>query len=102
MPFTLSHAVLAPPLSKFSKGQLPIAALAIGCMAPDLYRLFTTETIALTHQWSGVLFPNLPIGLFFCLLWYLLYRPVIYRVLAIQHSLNIHSFDQFVAFSLME
>ncbi len=101
MPFTLSHAVLAPPLSKLSKGQLPIAALAIGCMTPDLYRLFTTETIALTHQWSGLLFPNLPIGLFFCLLWYLLYRPVIYRVLAIQHSLNIHSFDQFVAFSLM-
>ncbi|ENU25615.1 hypothetical protein F992_03359 [Acinetobacter modestus] len=65
MPFTLSHAVLAPPLSKLSKGHLPVAALAIGCMTPDLHRLFTQETIALTHQWSGILFPNLPIGLFF-------------------------------------
>ena len=101
MPFTLSHAVLAPVLSKLSKDQLPIAALAIGCMTPDLYRLFTIESISLTHEWSGLLFPNLPIGLFFCLLWYLLYRPVIYRVLAIQHSLNIQSFDQFIAFSLM-
>ncbi|WP_151768866.1 DUF4184 family protein [Acinetobacter colistiniresistens] len=101
MPFTLSHAVLAPPLSKLSQGHLPVAALAIGCMTPDLYRLFTQETIAITHQWSGLLFPNLPIGLFFCLLWYLIYRPVIYRVLGIQHPLHIHSFDQAVAFILM-
>ena len=41
MPFTISHAVLAPPLSKLSGGRLPIAALAIGCMVPDLFRLFT-------------------------------------------------------------
>ena len=101
MPFTLSHAVLAPPLSKLSRGHLPIAALAIGCMTPDLYRLFTTETIALTHQWSGILFPNLPIGLCFCLLWYLLYRPVIYRFLGIRHPLKIKSFDETVAFILM-
>ncbi|ENW95327.1 hypothetical protein F903_01079 [Acinetobacter sp. NIPH 298] len=101
MPFTLSHAVLAPPLSKISKGHLPIAALAIGCMTPDLYRLFTQGNIALTHQWSGILFPNLPIGLFFCILWYLLYRPVIYRLFAIQDPLHIHSFDRFIAFSLM-
>ncbi|NAR29410.1 DUF4184 family protein [Acinetobacter haemolyticus] len=101
MPFTLSHAVLAPPLSKLSKGHLPIAALAIGCMTPDLYRLFTPENITLTHQWAGVLFPNLPIGLFFCLLWYLLYRPVLYRLFAIRDDLNIHSFDSFIAFSLM-
>ncbi|MCH7336500.1 DUF4184 family protein [Acinetobacter sp. NIPH 2699] len=101
MPFTLSHAVLAPPLSKLSKGHLPIAALAIGCMTPDLYRLFTPENFALTHQWSGILFPNLPIGLFFCILWYLLYRPVIYRFLGIQHALNIKSFDAAITFSLM-
>ncbi|MGR0305385.1 DUF4184 family protein [Acinetobacter beijerinckii] len=101
MPFTLSHAVLAPPLSKLSKGHLPIAALAIGCMTPDLYRLFTQQSIDLTHQWSGILFPNLPIGLCFCLLWYLIYRPVIHLFLGIRHTLNIKSFDNFIAFSLM-
>ncbi|ENX12098.1 hypothetical protein F895_03609 [Acinetobacter sp. CIP 64.2] len=101
MPFTLSHAVLAPPLSKLSQGHLPVAALAIGCMTPDLYRLFTQETIAITHQWSGLLFPNLPMGLLFCLFWYLIYRPVIYRVLGIQHPLHINSFDQAVNFILM-
>ncbi|MFM6905972.1 MAG: DUF4184 family protein [Acinetobacter tjernbergiae] len=101
MPFTLSHAVLAPPLSKLSKGHLPIAALAIGCMTPDLYRLFTQANIALTHQWSGLLFPNLPIGLFFCLLWYFIYRPVSYRFLGLKDPLQINSFDDVVAFSLM-
>lgn len=101
MPFTLSHAVLAPPLSKLSQGHLPVAALAIGCMTPDLYRLFTQENIALTHQWSGILFPNLPIGLFFCLLWYLIYRPVTYRCLEIRHPLNIHSLDDFISFSFL-
>ena len=101
MPFTLSHAVLASPLSKLSKGHLPVAALAIGCMTPDLHRLFTQETIALTHQWSGILFPNLPIGLFFCLLWYLIYRPVSYRFLGIKDPIKISNFDDAVGFILM-
>lgn len=101
MPFTLSHAVLAPPLSKLSKGHFPVAALAIGCMTPDLHRLFTQVNHNLTHQWSGVLFPDLPIGIFFCLLWYLLYRPVIYRFLGIHHPLNVKSFDDVISLSLM-
>lgn len=41
MPFTLSHAVLAPPISYLTGNRLPVAALAIGSMVPDLYRLFT-------------------------------------------------------------
>ncbi len=101
MPFTLSHAVLAPPLSKLSRGHLPVASLAIGCMTPDLYRLFTEETIELTHRWSGILFPNLPIGLFFCLLWYFIYRPISYRFLGLKDPLQIKSFDDVVSFSLM-
>ncbi len=39
MPFTISHAVIAPPIAKLSRNNLPIAALAIGSMTPDLYRL---------------------------------------------------------------
>ena len=101
MPFTLSHAVLAPVLSRLSRGHLPIAALAIGCMTPDLYRLFTPASIMLAHQWSGLLFPNLPIGLLFCVLWYLLYRPVIYDFLGLQHDLKIKSFDDAMAFIFM-
>ena len=43
MPFTISHVVLAPPISKLTGYRLPISTLAIGCMVPDLVRLFTSE-----------------------------------------------------------
>ena len=98
MPFTISHAVLAPPISKLTGHALPVAALAIGCMVPDLYRLFTQENSNTTHLWTSIIHPDLWIGLVFCLLWYLLYRPVIYRLSGIQHPLNIQSFKSAIKF----
>lgn len=91
MPFTISHAVIAPPLSKLSQNTLPVAALAIGSMTPDLYRLFTMQSGMFTHQWKGLFYPNLALGLLFCAIWYLLYRPVIYRFFGIQHDLGLNS-----------
>lgn len=98
MPFTISHAVLAPPISKLTGHALPVAALAIGCMVPDLYRLFTQENSNTTHLWTSIIHPDLWIGLVFCLLWYLIYRPVIYRLSGIQHPLHIKSFKSAVKF----
>lgn len=98
MPFTISHAVLAPPISKLTGHALPVAALAIGCMVPDLYRLFTQENSNTTHLWTSIIHPDLWIGLGFCLLWYLIYRPVIYRLSGIQHPLNIESFKSAIQF----
>ena len=49
MPFTLSHAVLAPPISYLTGNRLPVAALAIGSMVPDLHRLFTHTNSNITH-----------------------------------------------------
>ena len=100
MPFTLSHAVLAPPLSKLTGNTLPIAALAIGCMLPDLIRLFSHDQGGHTHLWSAMLHPNLWIGWGFCLVWYLLYRPVLYRFLGIQHDLGIDGFWALIKFLL--
>lgn len=91
MPFTLSHAVLAPPLAKLSGNRLPLAALAIGCMVPDLIRLFVADAAGYTHQWASILHPNLWIGLAFTLVWYLIYRPALYRFLGIHKPLNIHT-----------
>ena len=91
MPFTLSHAVLAPPISRLSGNRLPIAAMAIGCMVPDLHRLFTSSNSNITHLWSSLIHPDLWIGLAFCSIWYLVYRPVTYRFIGIQHDLNIYS-----------
>ena len=77
MPFTLSHAVLAPPIAKITRYKLPIGALAIGCMTPDLVRLFTDENVTISHEWAGLIIPDLLLGLIFCVLWYVLYRPVL-------------------------
>ncbi|QIO06842.1 DUF4184 family protein [Acinetobacter shaoyimingii] len=100
MPFTISHAVLAPPLAKLSKHFLPLSALAIGTMTPDLFRLFVSSDYGLTHEWKGIIVPDLLIGLFFCLLWYALFRPVVFRTIGIKKPLNINSFDQFCGFVL--
>lgn len=99
MPFTISHAVLAPPISKWSGQRLPISALAIGCMVPDLVRLFTSEEINKTHLWSAWLYPNLIIGIAFCLMWYLIFRPAVFKFIGIQKPLNILTFKEFIIFS---
>ena len=100
MPFTLSHAVLAPPISKLSGNRLPIAALAIGTMTPDLYRLLVKTEIFLNHQFKGIIYPDLLVGLFFCLLWYCLYRPFLFKVFNLSKPLNIDSFFTFLKFSV--
>ena len=98
MPFTLSHAVLAPPLAKLSGQRLPIAALAIGCMLPDLHRLSTLRQDPTPHLWSALLYPNLLLGLVFCALWYLLYRPALYRFMGVYHPLNLNTIKSVLGF----
>lgn len=100
MPFTLSHAVLAPPLAKLTGDRLPIAALAIGTMVPDLFRLFTNANYDGSHQWSGLIFPNLVLGLVFCAIWYALYRPMLLIFFGLNKPLNIHSLNRFCGFIL--
>ena len=100
MPFTLSHTVLAPPIAKLTGNRLPIAALAIGAMTPDLYRLLVDTEIQLNHQWKGIIYPDLWGGLLFCFLWYCLYRPILFKFLSITKPLNIHSFSTFFKFLL--
>ncbi len=100
MPFTLSHAVLAPPIAKLTGNRLPIAALAIGTMTPDLYRLLVDTEILLNHQWKGIIYPDLLVGLLFCFLWYCLYRPMLFKFFSIAKPLNIHSFSTFCQFLL--
>ncbi|GIT82996.1 hypothetical protein DSM16313_07780 [Acinetobacter seohaensis] len=98
MPFTLSHAVLAPPLAKLLGQRLPIAALAIGCMLPDLHRLFTLRQDPTPHLWSALFYPNLFLGLMFCALWYLVYRPALYRFVGVHHPLNLNTIKSALGF----
>lgn len=91
MPFTISHAVLAVPLARLSRDRLPVAALAIGCMTPDLIRLIARDDCNISHQWSSILFPDVFIGIAFSLLWYILYRPYLYKIFAIQDKIQLTS-----------
>lgn len=100
MPFTISHAVLAPPLAKLTGYRLPISALAIGTMTPDLYRLFTMADYNISHEWQGLIIPNLFIGLGFFLIWYGLYRPVIFRCIGMEKPIDYGSFDKVIGFIL--
>lgn len=100
MPFTISHAVIAAPIAKLTGYRLPISALAIGSMTPDLYRLFTSENYNASHHWQGIIIPNLFIGLFFCLLWYGLWRPAIFRWIGMVKPLGLGSLDKWLGFIL--
>lgn len=101
MPFTVSHAVIAQPISYLTSYRLPIAGLVIGSMAPDLYRLLTQEQSNLTHMWSEVFGLTLWLALGFAALWYFLYRPTIYRFIGIQHELKINSFFTAIQFLIL-
>lgn len=104
MPFTISHAVLAVPIAKLSKNYIPIASLAIGCMTPDLIRLIINNDRNISHQWSSIIYPDVLIGVIFLLLWYVLYRPYLYKIFAIQDKLILSTRRakiHFVALSLL-
>ena len=100
MPFTISHAVIAPPISKLTGYRLPISALAIGSMTPDLYRLFTATTYDISHHWSGIIIPNLLIGLGFCLFWYALWRPAVFRWIGMVKPLGLTTLKSGIGFIL--
>mgnify|MGYP003419287733 FL=1 len=98
MPFTLAHPVIESPISKILKNKLPIAALAIGSITPDLFRLFSNSSGLETHTWTAIFYPNLFLGLAFCCLWYGLFRPTLYSCLSLKDDLNISSFLYFCRF----
>ena len=79
MAFTLSHAAVAPLLYPLFRQQLPLAALAFGAMAPDMLRLFDSQSY-FGHTWSGVFTIDVAVSLMLCGLWYMLYRPLIYAL----------------------
>lgn len=78
MPFTLAHAVAARPLWRLARARLPLSALVVGSVAPDLEylgHLDTERTIG--HTLGGVLLLDLRLALVLLGLWHGLFkRPV--------------------------
>ena len=100
MPFTLSHAVIAVPIARLSKQRLPLAGLVVGSMTPDLYRLISDEEGNLAHYWSSQLYPNLILALLFCLLWYGIYRPILYPSLNLSDPLPLQNAKSYLKFTI--
>ncbi len=71
MPYTLSHSIIALPVSSISRRKVPIFSVIVGCMAPDLpYLLALKPTNAPGHSLSGVVFYCLPVSLLILFIWY--------------------------------
>jgi Domain of unknown function (DUF4184) len=72
MPFTISHAAAAFPVQALSKHRLPLAALMVGSMTPDLvFYLPRYVEYDDSHSLSGLFTFCLPVGL---LLWWFFIR----------------------------
>jgi len=73
MPFTVSHAVVALALRRV---RLPVAAVAVGSMAPDavLFAPFLPDYTD-AHSWWGVLTIDLAVSLVVLAVWWFLVRP---------------------------
>jgi hypothetical protein len=64
MPFTVSHAAAVLPIHRWTRHELPLTALMIGSMAPDLGYFFSHEAPRqLTHSFTGLLIFCMPAGL---------------------------------------
>ncbi len=66
MPFTISHAAVASPLNRLVNKQLPVLALAVGTMSPDL-EFFLRGRIerSIGHTAHGVVLLDLPLSFAF-------------------------------------
>jgi len=73
VPFTVSHAVVALGARRL---RLPVAAVAVGAMAPDavLFAPFLPD-YAVTHSWWGVATVDLAVSLVVLAVWWWLVRP---------------------------
>lgn len=79
MPFTPSHAVVALP---FVRTVLPVGAVAIGSMMPDLPMFLTGgRGYDITHGWPGLLLVDFPLALAAFAGWRIVVRPVLRGVL---------------------
>lgn len=73
MPFTPSHAIVALP---FVRTPLPVGAIAIGAMAPDLPLFFPwLPSYGLTHGFPSLLWVSLPLAIVLYAVWRLAMRP---------------------------
>lgn len=92
MPFTISHAVVALP---FRRSALPVAAVAVGSMAPDAV-LFVPALppYGFAHSWVGVVTIDLAVSLVVLAAWWFLVRPAWTPVLPARYRAQLPGWHQ--------
>jgi len=71
MPYTPAHTVLAAPIWIVSGRRIPLSALVVGCVAPDLPYLVSLAPVhAPGHTAVGLLTHSLPWGVFALTIWH--------------------------------
>jgi hypothetical protein len=85
MPFTISHAAAALPLSPISRRlRLPLAAIVVGTMSPDFEYFIHLRTLSLWgHSPLGLFVFCLPAGIFVLSLWEFLTREPVLDLLGL-------------------
>jgi large-conductance mechanosensitive channel len=63
MPFTLAHPAAILPLYRWSKARLPLSALIIGSMSPDLEKFVPGGFTAISHTARGLFYFCWPMGM---------------------------------------
>jgi hypothetical protein len=92
VPFTISHAVAALP---FRRSVLPVAAVAVGSMAPDAV-LFVPALppYGFAHSWVGVVTVDLAVSLVVLAAWWFLVRPAWTPVLPARYRTQLPDWDR--------
>lgn len=71
MPFTIAHAVAILPFRKLPSSSLSLTALFVGSLVPD-FEFFARMTLygVWGHEWAGIFYFDLPMGLLLCWLFH--------------------------------
>jgi hypothetical protein len=93
MPFTISHAAAALPLSPITRRlRLPLAAIVVGTMSPDFEYFIHLRTLALWgHSPHGLFVFCLPAGILVLSHWEFLAREPVLDLLGLAHGRHIQS-----------
>lgn len=76
MPFTFSHPAIILPLKKLPKKYISMTGLIVGSIAPD-FEYFLRMKSKYSHTMSGILWYDLPIGIFLAFLFHNLIKEAL-------------------------
>jgi hypothetical protein len=82
MPFTFSHPAIVLPLVRKKNHLFSATALIIGSMTPDFESILLVRQFKVhSHKWLGMLWYDMPLGLFLCLgFHFILKKPLLHHL----------------------